>query len=618
MNHPRANSESQTGSRRTIPPVLTSSAKLKIPDQCTNTESACKAEISSFETAPMPALTRGENQRQNSFIHAVVDDIACQATMRLPVLQLDDIACQTTMQLPVLRLTSEKQEHADQSEIITRTAGSAAIAGLGNLIFAVLKYATNVVMTNIVSEAIYGSYIAAYTSATILGSIAVLGLDSTMLRFLSMYRAKDEHHLAAGLVRFVIWMTLISGLLFGMFFFLSATALARLVYHQDAYTLPFKESALLIPMVALQLVFSSGLQGLKVIKWKVFVDRLIQPSVCLVLIAIFYLYGLRLDALILATISGFLASVITGQVLFRKASKQMMRDTAPAFEPKTWLRFALPMSFNSLIQSVMNSADVLFLTAFSTAAQVGLYAAADRASAIIIMPLLALNTIFSPLIAEYYAQNEHGQIANLFKIATKWSFTLSLPLFLCFFVFNEPILSIFSKGYTEASMALIILSLGNLINAGTGLTGTLLLMTGHTRVILANITVSIAFNAGLAYLLVPHFNVVGAAIAAASAVVALDLVSLIEVICILKIWAFRWDMLKPLAAGATASIVGLLLLRFIHVGYGYRAIFGTLGLILPFMLVYISVLALLRFSTEDQLVFDTVRAKLGKNKSARA
>jgi O-antigen/teichoic acid export membrane protein len=527
---------------------------------------------------------------------------------------VEDIASQITLQLPVIRLTPEKQTPSDQRQVIASTAGGAAVAGTGDLIFAVLRYVTNVVMTNIVSGSAYGTYAAIYTSAAIVGIVAALGLDSTMLRFLSIYHAKNEHGLAAGLVRFVVWMTLTSGLLCGILFYFSATAIAHLAYHKDAYALPLKEIALLVPLISLQLVFANGLQALKAIKRKVFVDRLIQPVLCLVFIGVFYRLGLRLEALILATICGYLASVITGHVFLRKASRQLVRDVSPRFEPKIWLRFALPMSFYALIQNILNSTDVLFLTAFATTTQVGLYAAADRASTFVVMPLFALNTIFLPLITEYYLRGEFEQLTSLSRVVTKWSFSLSLPIFLCFCIFHEAILSIFSKSYTAAAAVLIILSFGNLVNAVAGFAGGLLLMTGHSRVILANSGLTILVNIGLAFLLVSRFNVIGAAVAAALALVILDVAYIIETYRILKTHTFRWDMLKSVVAGGAASMVGLLLLRVIHVGYGYRAIIGALGLVIPFMLVYVLVLALLRFSKEDMMVFDAVQAKIGWKK----
>lgn len=553
--------------------------------------------ISNLATVPVIATKRQDvGQQKDIFINSIVEDITNHKT-----LQLTAVVSETVN--PTL---------PDQRQVITSTASSAAVAGLGDLISSVLKYVTNVAMTNIVSQSIFGIYITVYAAATIFGSIIVFGLDLTMVRFLSTYRANGERSLALGLLRFVVWMTLITGLLCGTLFYLSATALAHLVYHQDSYILPLREITLLVPLIALQPVLASGLMALKAIKWKVYTDRLIQPGVSLVLMGIFYLLGLRLEALILATVCGFLASVIVGQFFLSKASKSLVCDTAPKFKLRTWLSFALPLSFNSFIQNILNYTDVLFLSAFASAAQVGLYAAADRVSFVVLMPLIALNTIFSPLIAEYYGHEEHEQLANLSKVVTKWAFSLSLPMFLCFCVFHEAILSIFSKEYTSAGIVLIILALANFIAAGVGSTGDLLVMTGHTRVILANTVVSITVNLGLSFLLVPRFNVIGAAVASALALAIPNIAGFFEVYWILKILTFRLDMLKSVVAGGAASIVGILLLHVIHVSYGFQAIFGILGLVIPFILVYVLVLALLRFSKEDMMVFDTVRVRFVK------
>src|SRR6202035_5751287 len=118
------------------------------------------------------------------------------------------------------------------------------------------------------------------------------------------------------------------------------------------------------------------------------------------------------------------------------------------------------------------------------------------------------------------------------------------------------ILSIFSRGYTAAGMVLIILSSGNLVDAGVGSVWTLLSMTGHARVILVNTVVTIIVNIGLAFWLVPRYNVIGAAVASTLAVIMLNIAGFIEVYCILKILTLRRDMLKPVAAGVGASMIG--------------------------------------------------------------
>ncbi len=335
------------------------------------------------------------------------------------------------------------------------------------------------------------------------------------------------------------------------------------------------------------------------------------------LLVVFYFLGLKLEALIFSTICGYLASIIAGQLLLGKAMKKLVVDEKAHYDPKTWMRFALPMFFNSMIRTILNSTDILFLGALATTAQVGLYGAADRVSYFVVAPLLALNVIFSPVIAEYYTKGKHSELASMFKVVTKWSFSLSLPIFLCCLIFHDAILGVFGEQYTSAGLALILLALGNLVDSAVGPVNYVLMMTGRAKIILVNSIATVIINVTLALVLIPRFDIVGAAVAAALTVIIINMIGLIEVYWLMKISPYRWDILKPLVAGGIASLIGIVSMRFIHVGhgYGYLAIFFALGLIIPFVLVYIAMLAILRFSEEDVMVFDTVRAKFGKKKA---
>lgn len=503
-------------------------------------------------------------------------------------------------------------QQTDRLRAVKRTAGGAAIAGVGDIIAAILRYITNVVMTHLVTQSIYGIFIETYTVVLVIGYASKLGLDSATVRFLSNYRAKGEKARAAGLIRFAMILSLVSGLLCAGLFYLSASMLAQVVYHRDSYILPFKEAALLIPLIGLQLVLASGLQALRAIKWKVYVDRLIQPAVTLLLILLFYWLGLRLEALILATICGFVASTFTGEWLLRRAERNFIQDTMPRYEPKHWMRFAFPMFFNSMIRNVLNSTDVLFLGAFVATSQVGLYGAADRVSYFVVAPLIALNVIFSPIIAEYHARNAHKPLATMFKVVTKWSLTLSWPVFLCCLVFHNAILGVFGERYTAGGLVLITLALGNLVDAGVGSVNYLLTMTGRPRIILINTVSTVTVNITLALLLIPRFGVIGAAAAAALTVMLLNGVGLMEVYWIMKIHPYRRDMWKPLLAGTLTAIFGWMLLPIVHTGSGHLAILGALVLVVSFALVYMALLAMLGFSEEDRIVFEMASARLRK------
>src|SRR6266700_3048414 len=91
----------------------------------------------------------------------------------------------------------------------------------------------------------------------------------------------------------------------------------------------------------------------------------------------------------------------------------------------------------------------------------------------------------------------------------------------------------------------------------------------------------------------------------------------IQVYWIMKLHPYRWDMCKPLLAGGVATLVGMLLLHFVHFqpGLGDFAILEQIGLIIPFILVYVLVMWLLRFSEEDRIVFNAVLTRFGRQRS---
>jgi len=525
---------------------------------------------------------------------------------------IEDITQQATQSLPRITRATEKAYQLDRRKDITAVAGGAAIAGIGDLGYGLLRYVTNVAMTHMVSPAVYGVFGEVYTAVLILGWIAKLGFDGVLIRLLPAYRVRDERELAGGLIRFATWITLTSGLLMGVLFFVFAAIIARLVYHDPSYQLPLQEVAPLIPLMAFQVVLGCGLQAFKEIKWKVYMDRLSQPLITLAVMIVFYLLGWRMEALIFSAISGYVCSVFLGHIIFSRTAKHFVHDTPRRYTPRVWSSFAVPLLLNGLIQSILNSTDILFLSIFASPVQAGIYIAADKVSYFVVMPLFALNMIFSPLMGEYHTSRKYDQLANMFKMVTKWSFSLSLPVFLGCLIFHTALLEIFGPTYTQGEIALLILCFGNLVDAGTGSVLQLLVMTGRLRILLINSIISIMVNVGLSFMLVQHFGILGAALAAALAVIVINGLGLIEVYWLTKIHPYRWDICKPLLAGGAAYMVGMLLQHFIHFASGRFAIIEELSLVIPFILVYVLVMVLLRFSEEDQIVFAAVRAKFGK------
>jgi O-antigen/teichoic acid export membrane protein len=83
---------------------------------------------------------------------------------------------------------------------------------------------------------------------------------------------------------------------------------------------------------------------------------------------------------------------------------------------------------------------------------------------------------------------------------------------------------VFGAEYESAYVPLVILCVGQLVNASMGSVGALLNMTGHERDTTKSILVAAVVNVALNLSLVPHWGIIGAAVATASTLTVWNLI----------------------------------------------------------------------------------------------
>jgi O-antigen/teichoic acid export membrane protein len=277
----------------------------------------------------------------------------------------------------------------------------------------------------------------------------------------------------------------------------------------------------------------------------------------------------------------------------------------------------------SVIDTVLDATDTLLL-AFIVVSPVplGQYAAANKLSNFISMPLLTLNVTFAPTIAELFSKGEKDRLDTMFQVVTKWIISFSLPLCLIFMLFSQPLLAISGKGFVEAWPLLIALSAGNMINAGTGPVGYMLLMTGHQRLSFINSIVAVAVNVVLGIFLTTRYGALGTAVATGLALAIVNLMRLLQVRVLLHIHPYRPDTLKPIVAGLISALVTGALLYLMVQAHLSVQLFGKvislqLALVPVFLACYAGLLILFRISPEDRLVLDKVQARFGGSKKKK-
>ncbi len=523
-----------------------------------------------------------------------------------------------TFPMMVLRGIAERQGQAQgamQSEI-SGAASGAAIVGFGNIAGTVLKYGGNFIIQRGFGVAIFGLYSLGLSFAMLIASLFNMGLDNAMLRYIPIYRGKQKPGALRGLVIFctaLVGVAGIAGAVSMIAFTPALVALRHVSKDKPMLTTIFILMAPLIPLLCMQTVWFGGLQGFKAFKSRVLSQRLV-PAVALIVLLLFVMvFSRHIKGVLIATLlSTLVGTVLSLYYLFRLVARQSKQHSGN-YEMREWLGFATPNFLTSITDTVLESTDTLLLAFFSISSfGLGQYAAAIKYSNFIPLPLISLNTMFAPIIAELHSKGEFQKLEAMFKVVTRWTIILSLPIFVITTVFSAPLLAISGGGFISAWPLLIAFSIGGIINAGTGCVGYMLLMTGHQKLSFVNSVAGIVVNVIFGVILTPRYGAMGTAISTGLAVIVLNLARVLQVRLLLKIQPYSWAVLKPLVAGlVSAAIAGALfyVLYSIHI-----PLFACLVLVPVFLAIYFGLIVLFKVGPEDQIVVDKLRGKLLRGK----
>jgi O-antigen/teichoic acid export membrane protein len=217
------------------------------------------------------------------------------------------------------------------------------------------------------------------------------------------------------------------------------------------------------------------------------------------------------------------------------------------------------------------------------------------------------------MIADLQDEGDSEKLESLFRVNTKWGLYASLPFFVVMILMPGSILSlVFGNEYTSGAVVLRILSLGQLVNVGTGAVGLLLIMKDRAVVWNAILVFSLALNIVLGLLLIPPLGLLGGAIAAASAIAVKFLSALAFVRRDLELWPYDGRYAKGVLAAAGAAIVTALVAVLRSVPLWATVGGGTLLSLLSFG----GILLLMGLDEEDRrfldLAMERVRAGLGR------
>lgn len=203
-------------------------------------------------------------------------------------------------------------------------------AGILSLFGAVIRYGNNIILTRMLGAKSFGLYALANTVVTVVTIPAVLGLPTSMVHFIATDAEREEWGRLRWVVRSAFRLILISSLLATALVITVSPWAAETLFKKEGLILPLCGLALSLPFLALYAIAAGGLQGLKAIRAKVFLERIAHP---LIFSALLLAGGYFLRSMEFVVACFFIAAGLasaTGAWWLRRRMASLPRPKTPA------------------------------------------------------------------------------------------------------------------------------------------------------------------------------------------------------------------------------------------------------------------------------------------------
>ena len=496
-----------------------------------------------------------------------------------------------------------------KSDSVTFMAKGAGIVFAGSIISFGLRYLFQVLVARQIGPELFGVFSLAISVFGVAEVLAVLGMQKGMVRYVALYQSEGDTRRLKGTIRLGSTFAIGGGIAVALVMVLLSDTLGTAVFHTPALSAILRAFAVAVPFTALTGVILAATQGMKIMRYKVYVRDILEQVGRVTLVIVFFFLGLRLWAATFAFIAALVLGTATSVIFYRRLFRAVLRSGSQQIaETRRLLGYCWPLLFANCFAIVEAWLAVFMLGYFRTPEAVGIFSAAYRTSFLTQGILLAFNTMFSPIISDLHHTRQHDRLEAQLKIVAKWIFSLNLPIILVMVFLSRELLWIFGQVYVAGAACLVILGVGQFIQSVAGPLGILIDMSGRPKITLFNSIAVLLFQIGLCIVLIPKSGIMGAAIAKTASLGLLRLLQIGEVRAVFRMLPFRKDFFKPLLAGGCAVLmvtvlkepltqVEVPLLRLLGGGFILAATYGI-------------VLYVLGISEEDREILRRLREKL--------
>jgi O-antigen/teichoic acid export membrane protein len=294
----------------------------------------------------------------------------------------------------------------------------------------------------------------------------------------------------------------------------------------------------LVPLIGLAEARGAAIRGLRRVALGTAPDKILRPLLLAgAVAAVGWVSAVPPSAAQVYLIHCGVAIITVGvaNAIATRIRPQHPGSKTPRTIPRAWIAAILPLSALAGLQMISHNTDILMLGTLASDTEAGLYRVALSGANIALFGLTTINLVLQPYFAQSCSEGDHRQLQRLAAAGARFSLLLSLPFLAVFWFGGTWLLSlIYGEAYAGAFWALILLCLGQTVNAFFGSVGNLLTMSGREWIAVSGLVLSTLVNVGLNWLLIPRYGIEGAAFATGLSIAAWNI----------ALWYATWVTLR--------------------------------------------------------------------------
>lgn len=505
-------------------------------------------------------------------------------------------------------MAQSTENNPASSEPIVTAARGGSFLFLGHLFQNASRFVLGIILARSLGADGLGLFSLGLAVALALGAISRLGLLSAMERFLPPAIHQGNEVRIWGTLQVGMGLSAAASIFVAILLLVTASFVAVNLLDEPAVAPFLRLISVSVPLMSVGRVLLASVRSFQRMEYHVYAEDLTFSISRFVFTITFLALGFGVAGAMAAYALAWVLEIAVLLILLNHMFS-LRRPLNPARrDVREILAYSAPLCLTTVIVRLGDSLEVFMLGLFSSLTSIGLFTAAARIQSVGGVLRTSTSRAARPIISELHQRGDHIQLERIYQAVTRWSISFLLPYSLTTILFAAPLLAIFGEDFETGTPVLIILSIGAMFSAATGVTSSMIVMTGHSRLSLVNtvVSLSLAFIASL--LLIPKWGLIGAALAAVLSGGIMSVVRLFEVRGLEGLWPYSRKLIKPIIAGTVALCIGLTANRVFPAGMSLLYLILDITLL---WLAYAATTLLLGLTPEDRMILSRTRRRFG-------